>query len=189
MPMAGIVKRLHRDPARERRALVDGLLADAASIPPKYFYDRLGCALYGAICELPEYYPTRTERAIFSQHREAIAAAVGTGGQFVDLGAGDCCKAESWLPYLMPARYLAVDIAEDALARSLARLAPEFPEVELGGIVVDFTDGLDLEAISTGARPRSSTRDRRSATSRPTRRARSSRASARTSRRGRAAGS
>jgi len=150
MPMAGIVKRLHRDPARERRALVAGLLADAASIPPKYFYDRLGCALYGAICELPEYYPTRTERAIFSQHREAIAAAVGTGGQFVDLGAGDCCKAESWLPYLMPARYLAVDIAEDALARSLARLAPEFPEVELGGIVVDFTDGLDLEADLDG---------------------------------------
>src|SRR6188508_2645152 len=113
MPMAGIVKRLHRDPARERRALVDGLLADAASIPPKYFYDRLGCALYGAICELPEYYPTRTERAIFSQHREAIAEAVGTGGQFIDLGAGDCCKGESWLPFLMPARYLAVDIAED----------------------------------------------------------------------------
>ena len=97
------------------------------SIPPKYFYDRLGCALYGAICELPEYYPTRTERAIFSTHREAIAAAVGTGGQFVDLGAGDCCKAESWLPFLMPARYLAVDLAEDALARSLDRLARGVP--------------------------------------------------------------
>jgi dimethylhistidine N-methyltransferase len=121
-----------------------------ATIPPKYFYDRLGCALYGAICELPEYYPTRTERAIFSMHREAIAAAVGTGGQFVDLGAGDCCKAESWLPFLMPARYVAVDIAEDALARSLARLAPEFPEVDLAGIVVDFTDGLDLEGDLDG---------------------------------------
>ena len=152
MPMAGIVKRLHEDPARERRALVAGLRASPASIPPKYFYDRLGCALYGAICELPEYYPTRTEREIFSRHREAIADAVGTGGQFVDLGAGDCCKAESWLPYLMPARYLAVDIAEDALARSLARLAPEFPEIELRGIVVDFTDGLDLEA-DLDARP------------------------------------
>jgi dimethylhistidine N-methyltransferase len=150
MPMAGIVKRLREDPARERRALVDGLRASPASIPPKYFYDRLGCALYGAICELPEYYPTRTERAIFSRHREAIADAVGTGGQFVDLGAGDCCKAESWLPYLMPARYLAVDIAEDALARSLARLAPEFPEIELRGIVVDFTHGLDLEADLDG---------------------------------------
>ena len=145
MPMAGIVKRLRLDNARERHALVAGLRRTPASIPPKYFYDRLGCALYGAICELPEYYPTRTERAIFSRFREAIAAAVGPGGQFVDLGAGDCCKAESWLPYLMPARYLAVDIAEDALARSIDRLAAEFPEIELRGIVVDFTDGLDLE--------------------------------------------
>ncbi|MEO8485338.1 MAG: L-histidine N(alpha)-methyltransferase [Betaproteobacteria bacterium] len=129
----------------ERRALAAGLRRTPASIAPKYFYDRLGCALYGAICELPEYYPTRTERAIFSDHRQDIATAIGTGGQFVDLGAGDCCKAESWLPFLMPARYLAVDIAEDALARSLARLAPEFPEVEIAGIVVDFTAGLDLE--------------------------------------------
>ena len=152
MAMAGIVKRLRLDNARERHALVEGLRRTPASIPPKYFYDRLGCALYGAICELPEYYPTRTEREIFSRHREAIADAVGTGGQFVDLGAGDCCKAESWLPYLMPARYVAVDIAEDALARSLARLAPEFPEVELRGIVVDFTHGLDLEG-DLDARP------------------------------------
>jgi dimethylhistidine N-methyltransferase len=152
MAMAGIVKRLRLDNAHERHALVAGLRRTPASIPPKYFYDRLGCAIYGAICELPEYYPTRTERAIFSTHREAIAAAAGTGGQFVDLGAGDCCKAESWLPFLMPARYLAVDIAEDALARSLARLAPEFPEVELRGIVVDFTQGLDLEA-DLDARP------------------------------------
>jgi dimethylhistidine N-methyltransferase len=152
MPLAGIVKRLQVDNARERHALVEGLRRTPATIPPKYFYDRLGCALYGAICELPEYYPTRTERAIFSRHREAIADAVGTGGQFVDLGAGDCCKAESWLPYVMPSRYLAVDIAEDALMRSLDRLAPEFPEIELRGIVVDFTDGLDLEA-DLDARP------------------------------------
>ena len=144
MPKGAIVKRLRVDREAEGRALVAGLRRMPAAIPPKYFYDRLGCALYGAICELPEYYPTRTERAIFSTHREAIAAAVGTGGQFVDLGAGDCCKGESWLPFLMPARYLAVDIAEDALARSLDRLAPEFPEIDLAGIVVDFTDGLDL---------------------------------------------
>ena len=124
--------------------------ARPASIAPKYFYDRLGCALYGAICELPEYYPTRVERSIFVEHREAIARTVGRGGQFVDLGAGDCCKAESWLPHVEPARYLAVDIAEDAIARALDRLAAEFPEVELGGVVVDFTRGLDLEADLDG---------------------------------------
>ena len=87
-----------------------------AAIPPKYFYDALGCALFGAICELPEYYPTRTEQAIFREHREAIARTIGQGKQFVDLGAGDCCKALAWLPFLAPARYLAVDIAEDQIA-------------------------------------------------------------------------
>src|SRR5262249_44588807 len=84
------------------------------------------------------------ERAIFAEHREEIAALVGRGRQFVDLGAGDCCKAESWLPFLAPARYVAVDIAGDALARALARMAPEFPDLPLAGIVADFTDGLVL---------------------------------------------
>jgi dimethylhistidine N-methyltransferase len=147
-----IVQRLVTDPAAERSALLAGLAARPASIPPKYFYDALGCALFGAICELPEYYPTRTERTIFSEHREAIAHSVGRGKQFVDLGAGDCCKALSWLPFLAPARYIAVDFAGDEIAKSLATMAPEFPEIEMLGIVADFTDGLDLEA-DLDARP------------------------------------
>src|SRR5258708_25097418 len=139
-----IVERLVADADAQRRALVAGLMAVPAAIAPKYFYDALGCALFGAICELPEYYPTRTERAIFNEHREAIALAVGRGKQLVDLGAGDCCKALSWLPFLAPARYIAVDIAKAEIATSLARMAPDFPEIGMLGIVTDFTRGLDL---------------------------------------------
>jgi dimethylhistidine N-methyltransferase len=139
-----IVDRLHSDPAAEREALVAGLFARPASIPPKYFYDELGCALFCAICELPEYYPTRTEVAIFNEYREEIAATVGTGGQLVDLGAGDCCKAASWLPYFQPRRYLAVDIARAPINKALSGLAPEFPEIEMLGIVTDFARTLDL---------------------------------------------
>ncbi len=139
-----ILERLVRDPAAERAALVDGLRRTPAAIPPKYFYDALGCALFAAICELPEYYPTRTERAIFAAHRAQIADAVGRGGQFVDLGAGDSRKAEAWLPLIKPVRYVAVDFAGEEIARSLARLAPDFPAVEMLGIVADFTRGLDL---------------------------------------------
>jgi len=146
------IDRLSRNPAAERGALMRGLQDAHASIPPKYFYDSVGCALFSAICELPEYYPTRAERAIFAEHRDEIAALVGRGRQFVDLGAGDCCKAESWLPFLAPARYVAVDIAGDALARALARMAPEFPDLPLAGIVADFTDGLDL-ALDVGSDP------------------------------------
>ncbi len=144
MPGYRIVERLVRDVAAERLALAAGLQAPAAAIPPRYFYDALGCALFGAICELPEYYPTRTERAIFSEHRDAIADAVGRGHQFVDLGAGDCCKALAWLPYLAPLRYIAVDIAGAEIANSLAKMAADFPEIDMLGVVADFTSGLDL---------------------------------------------
>ena len=139
-----IIDRLTTDPSAERSALVAGLRAKAASIPPKYFYDPLGSALYGAICELPEYYPTRTERAIFDANRVDIANAVGTGTQLIDLGAGDGAKAEAWLPFIVPSRYVAVDIAGGAIERTLARLSEGFPEVDLVGIVTDFTAGLEI---------------------------------------------
>ncbi|HSQ80290.1 MAG TPA: L-histidine N(alpha)-methyltransferase [Casimicrobiaceae bacterium] len=139
-----------QDAAAERRALVAGLLAVPASIEPRYFYDRVGCALFGAICELPEYYPTRTEAAIFERHRARIAAAAGTGKQLVDLGAGDCRKAAAWMPWLRPQRYLAVDIAESTLASALAQLALEQPSLDITGVVMDFARGLDLQRELAG---------------------------------------
>ena len=99
----------------------------------------MGCALYGAICRLPEYYPTRTEVGLFQSHRLEIAAAIGPGRQFVDLGAGDCCKAKGWLAFLAPSRYVAVDIAAHEIAAALERLAPDFPELELVGVATDFS--------------------------------------------------
>ena len=136
----------------ERAALIAGLRATPPSIEPKYFYDELGCALYGAICQLPEYYPTRTEAAIFKQHRGAIAEAVGQGAQLVDLGAGDCRKAQGWMPYLAPSRYVAVDIAAAELEGALARMAPDFPGIEMLGVVTDFTRGLPLDDALDGRR-------------------------------------
>jgi dimethylhistidine N-methyltransferase len=131
----------------ERDEVIAGLLANPARIAPKYFYDELGCAIYGAICQLPEYYPTRTEIAIFRDYRTEIAEALGPVAQFVDLGAGDCCKAEGWLPFVNPARYIAVDIAGPEIARALARMAPDFPEIEMLGVVTDFSRTLDLEGV------------------------------------------
>lgn len=139
-----IIDRLQLDSVAERNALIAGLFARPATIPPKYFYDELGCALFCAICELPQYYPTRTEVAIFRDYRQEIAQAAGTHKQLVDLGAGDCCKAASWLPYFQPRRYLAVDIARAPINKALSGLAPEFPEIEMVGIVTDFARALDL---------------------------------------------
>jgi len=139
-----IVNRLAIDQIAERARLISGLRAPHAVIEPKYFYDELGCTLYAAICQLDEYYPTRTEREIFQASRGEIAEAVGVGGTFVDLGAGDCCKATSWLPHLQPSRYLAVDIAGPTMETSLANMAPEFPEIEMVGLVTDFSEHLEL---------------------------------------------
>ena len=142
-----IVDRFHEDRARERAQVVAALRASPARVSPKYFYDELGCALYGAICRLPEYYPTRTEIALFQAHREDIAAALGSGRQFVDLGAGDCCKGQAWMAFVAPRRYVAVDIAAAELEKSLARMAPDFPEIEMLGVVADFTRGLPLDDV------------------------------------------
>ncbi len=139
-----IVDRLQVDRAAELERLKKGLLATPASIEPKYFYDELGCALYAAICQLDEYYPTRTERAIFQSYRQEIAAAIGDTGTFVDLGAGDCCKAQSWLPFIQPKRYLAVDIAGPSLDTALNNMSGEFPEIEMMGLVTDFSEKLDI---------------------------------------------
>lgn len=130
----------------ERAEVVAALMEEPARIAPKYFYDELGCALYGAICRLPEYYPTRTELALFRDQRASMAEAMGTGRQFVDLGAGDCCKAEGWLAFVRPRRYVAVDIAGHEIARAFERIAPDFPALEMLGVVTDFSRELDVEA-------------------------------------------
>jgi dimethylhistidine N-methyltransferase len=135
---------LRSQPRTEWATLVDGLLASPAAISPKYFYDPLGCTLYQAICELPEYYLTRTERAIFAANAATIAAVAGRGRQFIDLGAGDCAKGEFWLPHLQPRRYIAVDIAAPAIEPALSRLAAAHPEVEFTGVITDFSEVLDL---------------------------------------------
>ncbi len=142
-----IVHRVSADAGGERERVIAQLSASPASIAPKYFYDELGCALYGAICRLPEYYPTRTEADVFRDNRVEIAEALGRGKQFVDLGAGDCCKAQGWLPFIAPARYIAVDIAQAELESALARMAPDFPEVEMLGVVADFASGLPLDDV------------------------------------------
>ena len=146
-----ILELSHAAAGDERAEVVAALFEEPARIAPKYFYDELGCALYGAICRLPEYYPTRTELAIFREQRVPMAEAMGTGKQFVDLGAGDCCKAEAWLAFVAPKRYVAVDIAGHEIARALARIGPDFPTLEMLGVVTDFSRELDVEAALDAA--------------------------------------
>lgn len=136
----------HEDSAATRAELAAGLLAAQPHVAPKFLYDALGSRLFAAITELPEYYPTRTERAIFEAHRAEIAQALGTGHTLVDLGAGDGEKAATWFDALAPAAYVAVDISVDYLREALAGLQRRFPQLPMLGLGLDFSASLHLPA-------------------------------------------
>ena len=121
-----------------------GLLAPAASTSPKYFYDGLGSKLFEAICELPEYYPTRTEAGIFARHGAEMAQAIGAGTALIDLGAGNCAKAAALFPLLQPAQYVPVDISRDFLNEAVARLQQRFPQIRMTALGLDFSNGFAL---------------------------------------------
>ena len=129
------------DPATELRA---GLAASPAVVSPKFFYDALGARLFEAICELPEYTLPRDEQAIFAHRTPEIVAAVGEGATLIDLGAGNCAKAERLFAALRPAQYVAVDIAAAFLREQLAAVARRHPDIDVVGVAADFTHRLDL---------------------------------------------
>ncbi len=141
------------DAEAERQAACAALAAAKASVAPKFFYDRLGSQLFEAITALDEYYPTRTEAAIFESHGAAMARAVGSAMTLVDLGAGNCAKAAALFPLLQPARYVAVDISVDFLRDALRRVQREYPQLDLVGLGQDFSSNLDLSADVLGRRP------------------------------------
>jgi dimethylhistidine N-methyltransferase len=134
----------------DRNAIIDGLRAAPATLPFALLYDAAGCRMFEAITECAEYYPTRTEQAIFAAHLPAISgrieALLGPVWQMVDLGAGDCAKAERLLPVLQPSHYVAVDVAGDFLEAALHRIATNGAGPELVGIEADFAHGFRLPA-------------------------------------------
>ena len=132
--------------AAVRTELLAGLLATHAHTSPKYLYDALGSRLFEAICELPEYYPTRTEAAIFGTHADAIATSVGSGATLIDLGAGNCAKAAGLFASLQPRQYVPVDISVDFLRDTVGVLRQRFPEIDMLGVGMDFSATLDLPA-------------------------------------------
>ena len=147
------IQRYAADAAAERAAAQAGLLAPAASVAPKFFYDRLGSILFEAITELPEYYPTRTEAAIFSRHGADMARAIGPGGTLVDLGAGNCAKAARLFPLLEPKRYVAVDVSIEFVRAALRRVQRESPAIDMLGLGLDFSASLDLPDDVLQGRP------------------------------------
>ncbi|QDZ30460.1 L-histidine N(alpha)-methyltransferase [Noviherbaspirillum sp. UKPF54] len=132
------------DPQAVHAELHAGLLAEQPAVSPKYLYDALGSKLFEAICELPEYYPTRTEAAIVECHLADIARAAGQGVTLIDLGAGNCAKAARLFPALRPVQYVPVDISVDFLRDAVCRLRQQSPHIRMIGVGMDFSASLEL---------------------------------------------
>ncbi len=141
------------DPAVERARITAALQRDPASAAPKYFYDSIGSQLFEVITGLPEYYPTRTEAAIFDSHAAEIAGCIGGGATLFDLGAGNCAKAMRLFPLLEPRRYVAVDISVDFLRAALRRVQRAYPLLDVVGLGLDFSSALSLPPHLRDGRP------------------------------------
>jgi len=119
----------------------EGLSSPFKELPPKYFYDERGSELFDRITRLPEYYPTRAERAILRSRAVAIATHAGAD-TLVELGSGTADKTDVLLDAMASTgllrRYVPFDVAEPTLRASAERVAVERPDVAVHGIVGDF---------------------------------------------------
>jgi dimethylhistidine N-methyltransferase len=121
-------------------------------ISPKYFYDARGSQLFDRICELPEYYPTRTELSILAERAPEIAALAGPRAEIVEFGAGSLRKVRLLLDaFERPARYLPIDISADHLAVSAVGLRADYPGLDVQPLAADYTQRLLLPAPTPGA--------------------------------------
>jgi L-histidine N-alpha-methyltransferase len=134
---------------------LDGLTRPFKEIPPKHFYDGRGSELFDRICELPEYYPTRTERAILEAEAAAIVDRVRPT-ELVELGSGSATKTRVLLDAMRDAgsleRYIPLDVSESMLCATAEALVDEYPGLQVHGVVGDFERHLDGVPEAQGTR-------------------------------------
>jgi L-histidine N-alpha-methyltransferase len=136
---------------------LDGLTRPFKELPPKHLYDARGAALFDRITELPEYYPTRTERGILHRHADALVRRTGVA-ELVELGSGTAAKARVLLDAMARAgslwRYVPFDVAEAVVRDGAAAVAAEYPGLAVHGIVGDFERHLAAIPPPEPGRPR-----------------------------------
>ena len=129
----------------ERSDILDGLSQDQKQLSPKYFYDETGSRLFDQICDLPEYYLTRTELGIMREHVEAMTGLMGPRASIIELGSGSSLKTRILLDHVEePAAYVPVDISRDHLLKTAGCLADDYPEIEILPVCADFTQSFEL---------------------------------------------
>jgi L-histidine N-alpha-methyltransferase len=127
-----------------RADVLEGLARRPRAIPARWFYDRRGSELFEAITDLPEYYPTRTERAILETACAEVAAIAGAGRAVVEFGSGSSTKTPILLEAVAPSVYVPIDISGDFLRESSKVLAEQFPDLLVLPFEADFMRPLSL---------------------------------------------
>jgi len=141
-------------PAKDdmRGDILDGLTSSPKTLPCKYFYDERGSALFDEICELDEYYPTRTETAILVKHADDMASRLGENALLIELGSGSSTKTPLLLGALREAAgYVPIDISKEHLMSASHRIRATFPQLAVRPVCADFTAPLDLPDFGLAA--------------------------------------
>lgn len=134
-------------PASEefRQQIVAGLRRSPRTLPSKFFYDEIGSAIFNRICELPEYYVTRTEMRILRDHGAEMASAFGPRAELIGLGTGAGTKTRILIDHMeAPTAYLPVDISKEQLTQSAAVFHQAFPDLEIIPVCADYLQPFDL---------------------------------------------
>jgi dimethylhistidine N-methyltransferase len=130
-----------------RAEVLHGLQQTQKTLPCKFFYDWKGSQLFESICELEEYYPTRTEMAIMCEHTPEIAAMLGPACLLIEYGSGSSIKTRVLLDNLTaPAGYVPIDISREHLLHSASALALVYPDLNVLPVCADYTGEFDLPA-------------------------------------------
>jgi dimethylhistidine N-methyltransferase len=125
--------------------VIAGLTHTQKTLPSRWLYDDHGCKLFEEITRLDEYYPTGTEAAILWENAQEIANFCGEEAVILEYGAGAGIKTEILIDALdRPRLYVPIDIAEDFLDETVARMRQRFPSVEMLPVVADFTSDFDI---------------------------------------------
>jgi dimethylhistidine N-methyltransferase len=128
-----------------------GLSQQQKQLPCKYFYDERGSQLFEDICQLDEYYLTRTELTIMEDHADEMGQQIGPGAMLVEYGSGSSIKTRILLDNLPdPTAYVPVDISGDHLYQTAEELREDYPEIEILPVCADFNKKFSLP---TAAKP------------------------------------
>jgi L-histidine Nalpha-methyltransferase len=141
--------------ANENRDVIVGLQQSPKSIPPRYFYDRLGSQLFERICQLPEYYPTRTESKILERYATEIAR-ITQARELVELGSGSSTKTRLLLDAYQSLNgfldYLPIDVSDSILKATADSLLADYSNLKIRGQVATYTQALQQLQNSAGGK-------------------------------------